>query len=196
MSVKACLKMSHQGIHKDFLLNRQQFSSKNDLLVYAQNLDLKLYSFLTDWFDTSPVLTVHTSGSTGKPKPIQLKKAHMVNSALATGTYFELLEKTTALLCLSTDYIAGKMMLVRALVLGWHLDIVDAGSYPLEGLQKVYDFSAMVPLQVHNSIDSLHYIKTLIIGGGVVSKELEKKIMHLETAVFVMILLLTLVGSN
>ncbi len=176
--------MTHLSIHKDFMLNGRQFASNNDLLASARNIDLKLFSFLSDWFEDTSHMTVQTSGSTGTPKDIQLKKEYMVNSALATGAYFGLSAKTTVLLCLSADYIAGKMMVVRALVLGWHLDIVEPVSHPLKAVQKSYDFSAMVPLQVHNSIDELHQIKTLIIGGGVVSKELEHKIADVSTEVY------------
>ncbi len=176
--------MTHQSIHKDFMLNGHQFDTQNDLLVYTLDLNPELHSFITDWLDPSPVLSVRTSGSTGIPKRIQLKKDHMVNSALATGIYFKLPAKTTALLCLSPAYIAGKMMLVRALVLGWYIDVIEAGSNPLHGMNKRYDFGAMVPLQLQNSINNINLIKKLIVGGGVVSKELQDKILHLKTEVF------------
>ncbi|NOQ92332.1 MAG: AMP-binding protein, partial [Flavobacteriaceae bacterium] len=126
----------------------------------------------------------NTSGSTGKPKLIQLKKEFMINSAKATGKFFELNYGTTALLCLPTDFIAGKMMLVRAMVLGWSLDIVEPNSNPLSTIKKEYDFSAMVPLQVFNSIDNIFKIKTLIVGGGVVSNELQLKIVDLPTKIY------------
>ena len=48
----------------------------------------------------------------------------MINSALATGRYFQLGENTKALCCLPIKFIAGKMMLVRALSLGWDLDVI------------------------------------------------------------------------
>ena len=100
-------------------------------------------------------VVVQTSGSTGKPKSIQLKKEFMKNSAQATGEFFNLQENTTALLCLSTDYIAGKMMLVRALTLGWNLDVVEPNNNPLENLEiKKYHFSAMVPMQLQNSLST------------------------------------------
>jgi O-succinylbenzoic acid--CoA ligase len=115
---------------------------------------------------------------------IEIKKEFMINSAKATGGFFDLNENTTALMCLNPEYIAGKMMLVRALVLGWELDIVSPSSNPLKNIEKVYDFSAMVPFQVFNSIDNLHKIKKLIVGGGVVSKDLESKLKSLKTEVF------------
>ncbi|RKF03130.1 O-succinylbenzoic acid--CoA ligase [Tenacibaculum lutimaris] len=176
--------MKKNTFHKSFQLNGESFSSEEELLSFSKRINNSVFSFLSDWFNTEDFIIVQTSGSTGKPKPIPLKKEFMKNSAEATGTFFELKENTTALLCLSTDYIAGKMMLVRALTLGWKLDIVEAISNPLEGMDKVYDFSAMVPMQLQNSLKDLHKVKKLIVGGGVVSNDLISAIQNLSTQVF------------
>lgn len=171
-------------IHTDFTLNGNIFTSESALLAYAKSISIETYSFLKDWFSDTKTIAVKTSGSTGKPKVIQLKKEHMYNSALATGTFFNLKEKTTALLCLPTNYIAGKMMLVRALVLGWHLDIVDATSHPLDGNSKQYDFCAMIPLQVQNSLAELQRIKKLIIGGATISNTLLERLKQIRIDAF------------
>ena len=171
-------------LHKNFKLNGKSFTNEEDVLVFSKHKLPDLYTFLKDWFDETSIVKVKTSGSTGKPKTIELQKKHMVNSALATGAFFDLQEKTTALLCLSADYIAGKMMLVRALVLGWSIDIVEPSSNPLLSIKKNYDFSAMVPLQLENSLSELYRIKTLIVGGAPVSNTILKKLQDLSTAVF------------
>tara|TARA_R110002073_G_scaffold72537_1_gene177478 strand:- start:472450 stop:473508 length:1059 start_codon:yes stop_codon:yes gene_type:complete len=171
-------------VHTDFKLNGHTFKDKAELLAYAKINVYAIYNFLEQWFDTSTTISVNTSGSTGEPKLIQLKKEYMVNSALATASYFELAPNTTALLCLSSDYIAGKMMVVRALVLGWHLDVVPPITAPLKEVIKTYDFSAMVPMQAYYSIDKLSLVKKLIIGGGVVSHDLITKIKELPTKVY------------
>ena len=88
-----------------------------------------------------------------------LKKEHILNSAKATGNYFGLQENTTALLCLSVKYIAGKLMLIRAITLGWELDVIESTSNPLEKVSRQYDFSAMVPLQLENSLSKINLIK-------------------------------------
>lgn len=129
-------------------------------------------------------MEVNTSGSTGRPKIIKLSKVSMMNSALATGNYFGLLEKTTALCCLPLNFIAGKMMIIRALCLGWHLDIVKPSSNPLKDLSKKYDFSAMVPFQVDNSLAFLEKINTILIGGAPVSNELFVKLQTLPTQIY------------
>jgi len=170
--------------HKVFKLQEQSFNSVEEIIVFSQNISEEVQSFLRDWFDEKSFIEVKTSGSTGKPKVIQLQKKHMINSALATGEYFDLSEKTTALLCMSASFIAGKMMLVRALVLGWQLDVVEPVSNPLKDNAKQYDFCAMVPFQLNNSLTEIYKIKKLIVGGGVVSKELLDKVQQVKTEIF------------
>ncbi len=176
--------MNSSKLHKKFKLNGKSFTTEKEVLIFSKHKHLDLYSFLKDWFDDKPTIKVQTSGSTGNPKTIQLKKEYMINSAKATGAFFNLSEETTALLCLSPDYIAGKMMLVRALVLGWQLDVVEPSSNPLNGLTKQYDFCAMVPLQLDNSLKVIHKIKKVIVGGAPVSKGLLEKLQSISTEVF------------
>lgn len=176
--------MKSRQFHNSFKLQGNSFNSKEELLEAAALLSEEVYDFLVDWFSEKGTLTIQTSGSTGTPKLIQLNKDHMVNSAMVTGRFFELPESTTALLCLPIKYIAGKMMLVRALVLGWHLDITFPESEPLGKISKTYDFSAMIPLQLRKSLDKIHLIKKLIVGGGTVDVSLENAIQNLTTQVY------------
>ena len=176
--------MENLNFHSSFQLNGHSFSSVSEILSYAKHLQPNTHTFLEQWFDTNDYVEVKTSGSTGMPKAIRLQKEQMENSAKATGAFFELVEGTKALLCLSTDYIAGKMMLVRALTLGWHLDVVEPVSNPLEGIDAVYDFCAMVPMQLANSLDNLTKVKILIVGGGAVSDTLQEKIKNISTSVY------------
>ncbi|MDO9260759.1 MAG: AMP-binding protein, partial [Flavobacteriaceae bacterium] len=172
------------SFHPQFRLNNHQFKNADELLIFAQSIGKITHQFLQHWFDESAFLKVTTSGSTGHPKEINLKKEYMINSAKATGSYFKLNENISALLCMSPEYIAGKMMLVRAMVLGWKLDVVDAESNPLQHTKKSYDFCAMVPLQVEASLSELHRIKILIIGGGTVSNSLKNKLQNIKTEVY------------
>ena len=176
--------MKNKVFHKDFQLNGNSFASADELIEYAKTHFPKLVAFLTDWFSENKSIVVSTSGSTGLPKNIALKKEHMRNSALATATYFQLFEKTTALHCLPIDFIAGKMMMVRALLFGWHLDAIVSNSRPLKNVQKRYDFSAMVPLQLSNSLGQLQLISQLIVGGGAISSDVEKSIQQVPTEIY------------
>ncbi len=176
--------MVKEILHSSFRLNGNRFNNTSELLQYAENYLPEVSSFLKAWFDNSEELKVQTSGSTGDPKIIFLKKSAMLQSAFATGEFFSLKAGTTALLCMSVGYIAGKMMLVRALYLGWDMDVVKVQSNPLKLTEKKYDFAAMIPLQVHHCFENLYRIGQLIIGGGVVPETLLKKIKTLPIKVF------------
>ena len=176
--------MNNSKLHRNFKLNGNSFATDDEVLAFSKDKHPELYPFLKDWFDEDSFVKIKTSGSTGNPKILEIKKEHMVNSARATGTFFDLPENTTALLCLSADYIAGKMMLVRALVLGWQIDVVVPSSNPLQEITKHYDFCAMVPLQLDNSLSELHRLKKVIVGGALVSKVLLEKLQDISTEVF------------
>lgn len=177
-------------IHPNFKLNGTSFT-REELLEVGYSLikegapfEVGIGDFLLDWLGNAKSILVNTSGSTSTPKTISLTKEHMANSALATGRYFALSAKDSALLCLPATYIAGKMMLVRAMVLGLELDCVAPGSQPLRFLEKVYDFAAMVPMQVENSLSQLSQIRTLIIGGAPVSLRLQEKLRSYTTKIY------------
>ncbi len=137
-----------------------------------------IVQFLDEWFNRKEVITAQTSGSTGEPKIIKLSKINMVNSAMMTCSFFELKEKDTALLCLPASHIAGKMMLVRALVAGFDLLTVKPGANPFSDLQTRIDFAAVTPFQLIRSHHTLQAkkIQKLIVGGSPVSQKLQKLI--------------------
>ena len=140
--------------------------------------------FILDWFDSKDYVLMQTSGTTGTPKTIEVSKQAMVNSAVATGEYFNMTEGIRALHCLPTQYVAGKMMLVRAFILGWDMDIAEPTATPLDRNDHVYDFAAMVPLQAQQSVKKLNQVKTLILGGAKVSSTLAGELQNLQTEVF------------
>lgn len=176
--------MNHLKIHPSFQLNGVSFSDSQKLILFLNENGIEGKTFLQDWFNEKEYIVAKTSGSTGVPKEIKINKQQMLNSALATGNYFKLIPSTKALLCMSSEFIAGKMMWVRALLLGWELTVVPVSSTPLKDTKLYFDFAAMVPLQLANSLGKMDRVKTLIVGGGVVSKELEVKIQNVITEVF------------
>ena len=167
-----------------FKMNGSSFDTTSALLHFAKTHVKPVFPFLREWFNEELFISVETSGSTGVPKILQIKKEYMVNSALATGTYFNVEDGTKALLCLSPDYIAGKMMLVRALVLGWDLEVVSPISNPLSKTSKTFDFVAMVPLQLQSSLQDLDRVKQVIVGGGVVSNDLKNALQKVSAKVY------------
>ena len=141
------------------------YSYVKEGLPYQQELG----NFLLDWLDQHEYIEVKTSGSTGKPKKIKIKKQAMVNSAIATGDFFKLKPGDKVLNCLPSNFIAGKMMIVRAIVLGLEVDMVQPTALPPIDYEKDYDFCAFTPMQLKNFAKYLKSIKTVIVGGGQVS---------------------------
>lgn len=152
--------------------------------------------FLQEWNSPSETLLVHTSGSTGKPKPMWVEKKRMLNSAHITCDFLGLRPGDSALLCMSLDYIAGKMMVVRSIERKLRLFSVKPSGHPLsdESLAKMvemdFDFVAMVPMQVYNTLqvpqerERLSRIKHLIIGGGAIDDALAEELRSLPGAVW------------
>ena len=96
---------------------------------------MTLDDFLTEWNNDSDRLLVHTSGSTGQPKPLWVEKRRMEASARITCNFLGLREGDAALLCMPLDYIAGKMMVVRALTCGLRLLSVEPSAHPFSSLE-------------------------------------------------------------
>jgi len=170
------------GIHLDKeALFQLAYSSIKEGEAYEKELG----EFLLDWLDDKETIQLTTSGTTGTPKIITIKKEAMVHSAIATGNFFDLHPQDKALLCLSTRYIAGKMMIVRAMMLGLELDIIAPSSNLDDFLSdKCYDFVAIVPLQAENSLDKLNQFKKIIIGGAKVSDDLALKLRGVNAEIY------------
>lgn len=152
--------------------------------------------FLAQWNDASPTMEVRTSGSTGTPKLIYIEKERMRASARMTCDFLGLKTADTALLCMPLDYIAGKMMVVRALERNMKLLSVEPSGHPLADNtlsdlnESIVHLAAMVPLQVWNTLqvpeerERLCHIKHLIIGGGAIPRELEQELRTLPINVW------------
>ena len=151
---------------------------------------MTLNEFMEQWQSASPTLPVHTSGSTGKPKLLLVEKERMRTSAKMTCHFLKLEPQQSALLCMPLNYIAGKMMVVRALEAHLQLWQVPPSSHPLATLQQAPHFAAMVPLQVFHSMQVPHelqllqQIRHLIIGGGAVSDEMAARLSTFPHAVW------------
>ena len=156
---------------------------------------MSLEEFLSEWNNDSPFVHVQTSGSTGAPKPMLAEKRRMLASARITNDFLGLHEGDTALLCMSLDYIAGKMMVVRSMERGLKLLTVEPSGHPLNHCQSAIDdckidFAAMVPMQVYNTLqvpeerERLMGIRYLIIGGGAIDDALGAELKNFPNAVW------------
>ena len=152
--------------------------------------------FIAQWNDGSDTVEVRTSGSTGDPKVMLVEKSRMLASARATCDFLGLNKGDTALLCMSVDYIAGKMMIVRAIERDLDLVTLEPSSHPLalpdfsDEMGKKLDFAAMVPMQVYSSLqvpregEILGNIRHLIIGGGPLDPSLEEELRGFDNAIW------------
>lgn len=170
---------------------------------------MSIEEFLEEWANGESYVHVQTSGSTGSPKPMLAEKRRMMASARITCRFLGLKEGDTALLCLPLEYIAGKMMVVRALTCGLKLYAAEPSSHPLKSIPSPVgksrprseksradffmgslDFAAMVPLQVWNSLQvpeeraRLQAIRHLIIGGGAIDDVLARELKNFPNAVW------------
>jgi len=178
---------NYTNVHNRFLLNGNHYRF-DDLFEIAYSFikegeahEKAIGDFLMDWIRPNDIITLKTSGSTGKPKLIHYHKQAMVNSALATGDHFGVKIGDKALHCLNADFIAGKMMLVRAMILGLEIDLVPPQGNVLQSSDKIYDFAAMVPLQVEHAFEDLDKVKTLLIGGATSSVQLKERLKQKRT---------------
>ncbi|TBX67053.1 O-succinylbenzoic acid--CoA ligase [Flavobacterium silvisoli] len=181
---------TYENVHNQFKWNGFHLNREDlcrvaySFIKEGEEYEKPVGDFLLDWFDSSDYIKMQTSGTTGKPKIINVSKQAMVHSAIATGDFFGLQPGNKALHCLPVKYVAGKMMLVRAMILGLDVEFTAPSSHPLRHNENEYDFVAMVPLQAQNSIEELSRVKKLIIGGAAINKTLEKQLLKLKTDVY------------
>lgn len=182
--------ITYHNVHNLFKLNGFHLN-RNDLCRVAYSFikegdefEKSVGDFVLDWFDNKSYIEMNTSGTTGTPKLIRVDKQAMVNSAIATGDFFDLKPGDKVLHCLPTKYIAGKMMFVRGFILGLDVDFVAPSSHPMLQNDTKYDFVAMVPLQAQNSLSELKNVKKMIVGGAKMNNTLEKKLSKLKTEVY------------
>lgn len=155
-------------------------------LVKTPAWEKGIYEFIMNWFDESDYILQKTSGSTGTPKEIMLKKSAMIASAQSTLNYFNLEKNNTAWLCLPIEYIAGKMMVVRAITGRLNLIITPSKGIPSIPSEPI-KFTAFVPLQLQQLIKSganLSKIENIIIGGAAMSLSLIQQCQTLPSKIF------------
>ena len=130
---------------------------------------------LVDWFQNpaSP-LEFKTSGSSGTPKDISHSRESVVASAKDSLTFFGLNPGTRAVLALPIDFVAGRLMLVRAIVGRWNLEIIEPSSRP--ACTNELDFIALTPLQCASLLPDFPVVSKVLLGGGVVREGLKNKL--------------------
>lgn len=139
--------------------------------------------FLAEWHDDKDYIVAHTSGSTGAPKEIRLPKADMRLSARATNLRLNITENSRLFCPLSGGYIAGKMMIVRALEADCELGLctpsnsfMDSSAVEKFMQEGAVDLVAVVPSQAKILLVVQGVVRNVIIGGAPISPELEMEL--------------------
>jgi len=178
MNNNAIIQINGMWLTKDAIFS----ASGNDLEEWEQSI----FAFLQEWIDSSSTISQQTSGSTGTPKHFILQKDHMINSAQATIDYFKIKRDSNLLLCLPAEYIAGKMMIVRAIVGKCNLITKKPSKTPFKQLQETIDFAAITPMQLYASFADIsrRTIKQLLVGGGAIDEQYSAKIEGFNTKIF------------
>ena len=141
--------------------------------------------FLKEWNEGNGSLTAHTSGSTGTPKRIVLPESVVLASARRTNVFFGITTGSRLHVPLDFDYIAAKMMGVRAAVSGAQLTSEVPSNRPMSHSRftssDVIDLLAVVPSQMEyiiDHLDSLPKLCAVIIGGGIISDHIKEGILR------------------
>lgn len=139
-------------------------------------------------FNANNEFIIPSSGTTGDSKEIVVKKQHLLASAKKTNDFFKLKSGDHSLLLMNPKYIGGRMMIIRAIERNLKLSVLKPSNKALHFADETYDFCAMVPMQVSESIkhfpDALNKINHLIIGGGKVDSELLEKLKSYSTKTY------------
>ncbi len=158
---------------------------------HSWGCEKELAGFLKEWYAAGNEIEAGTSGSTGSPKTIRLKKEFVIQSALRTIQFFGLKAGNRILHCLPVKFIAGKLMVVRALAGNLDLYLTDPGTDFAFLQNERFSFAAMVPHQVTKILESLPARKfglnnpeKLLIGGSAVPYSLEKQLQDVSTACY------------
>ncbi|SOE22775.1 O-succinylbenzoic acid--CoA ligase [Spirosomataceae bacterium TFI 002] len=171
------------------------FEKDSVIRQHFNDVDQNVLDFILEWKSKSDKITVFTSGSTGEPKSIELQKDYMKASVQMSIDAF-LLDKNDVFVCnLSTESIAGKMMIVRAFELKAKLISISPSSNPIPDLHEFERLAgttfdsfvfAFVPMQIKMSISSIANLrllkraKVILIGGASIPEDLEAQLIELH----------------
>ena len=142
-----------------------------------------------DWLSKKAEFAIKTSGSTDKPKTIVFKRAQLQKSAHRTLQTLGLNKGDRVLMCLNPNFVAGKMMLVRALEGRLNLQIVSPSANPLRKIkiEQQFEFASFFTNQIERILEEspskLEKINTILIGGGALHPKLEQDLQKVKSRI-------------
>ncbi len=159
----------------------------------------KVKNLVDGWYNGIQEFSFSSSGSSGSPKILKFNREQIICSVNTTKQAFELTSNCLFFCNMHVDFVAGSMMVFRALVLEADLLVLEPSANPLlnlgrqELLISKYRrrvFFAFAPLQMEailkdtNSKDLLFNAKHVLLGGAPVSKELENKLIESNLSIY------------
>ena len=178
-------------MHKLYHINDKSYT-KDELVAFSQkqlenseDWEIEIFKNILSWFDNSETIKFQSSGSTGEPRSITHSKESICASVKLTANYFNLDLSSRLLLCLSANYVAGKMMVFRALCLGCGLNWVKPNSTP--EVKGEYDLVSLVPMQIEKLLElgaDLRRVKNILIGGAPIRQDLKEMMLVAGTSFF------------
>ena len=175
--------------HPEIIINDREVSLGEILLQQCEarsEFETSTFRFIRQWLSHHDDFHLQTSGSTGVPKEIRIRRSQMEANASSTIKALRLSSEDSALVCLDTNFIAGKMMLVRAFMAGMRIIARDPSANPLHNVgNHPISFTAMVPLQVEHLLKTveknrLNSIRNVLVGGAAVSEEIIHLVQDME----------------
>jgi len=160
------------------------FQNFNNFLPQS-DFEEKVQLFCSKWLSNATQFTFFTSGSTGTPKEIILSRKQLENSAIQTIKWLDLEANQNALLCLPPDYIAGAMVLVRAMMAKMKLLLIEPSQDISKELNKIHvpiHLASFVPNQWQFLLSASLSLNTIfkesrgvLIGGADISFKVKEK---------------------
>lgn len=168
------------------------FSTKNideikSILLKYSNLDwINGYAELIAAFESGQSIEIQTSGTTGSKKTYLVEREKFIESAQATNAFFQLNENSVVFSNLSHEFIAGKLMLIRAMVGKYRLDLSEPSRNPSSSIQTQYNFAPFVPLQIPYLLKEgkINQFDCILIGGGKIEAEVLEQFRDFKVSVY------------
>lgn len=131
-----------------------------------------------NWFSSEPLLPFTTSGSSGDPKEYHFNRNQVYTSAQLTASWLQESPPLNWLLCLPVSFVAGRMVIYRALISKTPLEVLIPKAQPIVGtlLSNAVSLTpAMLTeaLKSKTAANSLSNFKHILIGGGQLNTDLE-----------------------
>ena len=119
----------------------------------SEEWQVEIFDFLNDWFSNKIKFEITTSGTTGSPKIEWFPRDAFISSAQITINTFDLNKGDTLFMCLPMYFVAGKMMLIRAIVGRMKLVVVQPSNNPIKDIKYPIEFGAFTPHQLQTILN-------------------------------------------